>query len=92
MYNDGVHGVAAVVGSGAQIGWPMRDTCWNKPDKLCLAQIEGLVSLQLSPRSLKGNVFNFQIPPGAKENSRKTAINIERVLSDLEKNIPLDLK
>lgn len=38
------------------------------------------------PRSPKGNVFNFQIPPRAKENSSKIAINIERVSSDFGKH------
>lgn len=64
----------------------MGETSWNKPDKLLLAQASGLISLQLGPRSPKGNVSNFQIPPGAKENSSKIAINIERVLSDLGKH------
>lgn len=83
---DEVSGLARQWAAGAWEGWPMGETSWNKPDKLPLAQAYGLISLQLSPRSPKGNVFNFQIPPRAKENSSKTAINVERVLSDLGKH------
>lgn len=83
---DEVPGLALRWAAGVWEGRLMGETSWNKPDKLLLAQASGLISLQLSPRSPKGNVSNFQIPPGAKENSSKIAINIERVLSDLGKH------
>ena len=83
---DEVPGGALCWAAGARQDWPVGATSGNQPDKFLLAQAWGLISLQLGPRSPKGNVFNFQIPPGAEENSNKTAINIERVLSDLGKH------